>query len=94
MSEFLQPSPPRTEGFAIASLVASLLGFVGGGPLGWIPGIICGHIARSRIKRDPSLGGRGMATAGLIIGYSGLALILLAIATLFTILIFFPPDYR
>ena len=38
-------------------------GFVG------IPAVICGHFALSRIKRQPLLGGRGMAIAGLISGY-------------------------
>src|SRR5258705_9046056 len=49
-----------TTGMAIAALVGSLV-FA---PLG----IILGHIARSQIKRTGE-GGRGMATAGLIIGY-------------------------
>lgn len=54
---------PRTSRLAIASLVCSLT------CIGWLPGIICGHLARSRIRRDPSLKGGGLATAGLIIGY-------------------------
>jgi hypothetical protein len=53
------PAPP-TNGMAIAALVAALL-FA---PLG----IIFGHIARSQIKRTGE-GGRGLATAGLILGY-------------------------
>src|SRR5882757_8770864 len=51
---------PTTNGMAIAALVGALV-FA---PLG----IILGHIARSQIKRTGE-GGRGMATAGLIIGY-------------------------
>lgn len=31
-------------------------------------------MARARFKKDPSLGGRGLATAGLIVGYSLLAI--------------------
>jgi hypothetical protein len=58
---------PRTSRLAIASLVCSLASLVT--CIGWIPGIICGHLAKSRIRRDSSLKGKGLATAGLIIGY-------------------------
>ena len=58
---------PRTSRLAIASLVCSLASLVT--CIGWIPGIICGHLAKSRIRRDSSLKGNGLATAGLTIGY-------------------------
>jgi hypothetical protein len=58
---------PRTSRLAIASLVCSLASLVT--CIGWIPGIICGHLAKSRIRRDSSLKGNGLATAALIIGY-------------------------
>ena len=35
----------------------------------WLLAIIFGHIALSHIKRDSTLGGRGLALAGLIITY-------------------------
>jgi hypothetical protein len=54
------PAYRTTNGMAIAALVGALV-FA---PLG----IILGHIARSQIKRTGE-GGRGMATAGLVIGY-------------------------
>jgi hypothetical protein len=38
-----------------------------------IAGIICGHIALSRIKNNPALEGRGLALAGVIIGYVAIA---------------------
>ena len=57
----------RTSRLAIASLVCSLLSLVT--CIGWLPGIICGHLAKSRIRRNPSLKGNGLATAGLVIGY-------------------------
>jgi Domain of unknown function (DUF4190) len=57
----------RTSRLAIASLVCSLSSLVT--CIGWLPGIICGHMAKSRIRRDPSLKGSGLATAGLVIGY-------------------------
>jgi DNA-directed RNA polymerase subunit RPC12/RpoP len=57
----------RTSALAIASLVCSLTCF------GCLPGIICGHLARGRIRRNPGLRGGGLALAGLIIGYLVLA---------------------
>jgi hypothetical protein len=60
----------RTSGLAIASLVCSLLSFLT--CVGWLPGLICGHLAKARIRRDPTLKGRGLATAGLIISYATL----------------------
>jgi hypothetical protein len=53
---------------AVWSLVLSLLSLVLG-PLGSIPGIVCGHLAKRAIRRNPSLQGGGMATAGLVLGY-------------------------
>ncbi len=57
----------RTSGLAIASFVCSLSSLIT--CVGWLPGIICGHLAKSRIRRSPSLKGSGLAAAGLIIGY-------------------------
>ena len=45
------------------------------GPLFAIPGVICGHLAYSRIKRSSgALAGEGMALAGLITGYVSIGL--------------------
>jgi len=63
-------APTRTSGLAITALVMGILNLV---PfvnfVSWILAIIFGHIALSQIKRDPGLGGRGMAYAGLAITY-------------------------
>jgi Domain of unknown function (DUF4190) len=61
------PAVEKTSGLAIASLVCSLSTFVI--CIGWIPGIICGHMAKAELRRNPNLKGSGMATAGLVIGY-------------------------
>ena len=71
------PQPvAATNGWAIASLVVSLVscGF------GSLLGVIFGHIALSQIKRDGG-GGRGLAIAGLVIGYIGLVIVIFAIVT-------------
>ena len=71
------PSPlvpqRKNEQLAVLSLIFSLLG-VCGFCCGFflaaaIAGIVCGHIALSRIKANPELEGRNLAMAGLIIGY-------------------------
>ena len=49
------------------------------GPLGYIPGIISGHAARSECKKNPELMGSRTALVGLIIGYTFLALTIIAI---------------
>jgi hypothetical protein len=56
---------------AIASLLCSVCAVVG-----CVPAIICGHKARARMRENPLLNGEGMATAGLVIGYAVLALVL------------------
>ena len=43
-----------------------------------IPAVICGHIALSQMKSpDNQQGGRGLAIAGLVCGYCGLAFFLI-----------------
>src|SRR5512136_1912839 len=73
------PPPPRkTCGLAIASLVCSIGSFIII-PFGFIPGIICGHMAKKKIATTPGLGGRGLAKAGLIIGYIALGINVVAL---------------
>jgi hypothetical protein len=64
----------RTSALAIWSLVLGILGLVCFSFLSAIPGVICGHMACSRIKRSAgALTGQGLAVAGLITGYLGIA---------------------
>ena len=75
-------SPPsgavQTSPLALWSLVLGLLSFPLLG-LTAIPAVICGHLARGRIKRSAgALGGGGLAIAGLITGYLMTAVIMLA----------------
>ena len=63
--QFVQMSA-KTNSLAIASLVVSLVCCA---PLG----VIFGHIAISQINQTGE-GGRGLAQAGLIIGYASMAL--------------------
>jgi hypothetical protein len=65
---------PRTAPTAIWSLVLAILSFTCGWLFTAIPAVICGHIARSRIRKSGALSGMGIATAGLILGYMALVL--------------------
>ncbi|HEY7339929.1 MAG TPA: DUF4190 domain-containing protein [Ktedonobacterales bacterium] len=76
------PMAPATSGYAIASLICSLLGYIGVFGFGPLLGVIFGHLALREIDRsNGALQGRGIAQAGLILGYIalGLALLLTAI---------------
>ena len=66
------PAPPKTNALAIASLICSLLGLATCAATS-ILGVIFGHIAKSQIKQNREEG-EGMALAGLIVGYIGLAI--------------------
>ena len=67
---------PRNSTLAIISLVAGILGLTVLFGVGSIVAVITGHMAKNEItKSDGSLGGSGMATAGLITGYVGIALL-------------------
>jgi hypothetical protein len=70
----LPPPAPRTAPLAVWSLVLAILSFFGGLFVTAIPAVICGHVARSRVRKSGgALGGLGLATVGLIVGYIGLA---------------------
>ena len=68
------PAPRPTNGMAVASLVLGLLSWACLGCLAGIPGIICGHMALAQIRSSGyAEEGRGLAIAGLILGYINLA---------------------
>ena len=62
-------TPPKTSGLAITSLVLGCLSLLGSCITG-IPAVIFGHVALSKIKKSgDAIGGRGIAIAGLVLGY-------------------------
>jgi hypothetical protein len=67
----------KTEQLAVLSLIFSILGLCGFCcgffMMGGVAGIVCGHIALSRIKSNPNLEGHGLAMAGMVIGYLAVA---------------------
>jgi len=80
-SSFYQP---QTHFLAITSLVLSILGLLPILPLiGSIAGIVTGYIARSEIRKQPGqYQGDGYAKAGIILGWIGVALAVLAVCGL------------
>jgi hypothetical protein len=62
---YYQPTTATTNGLAIGSLILSLLGFS-------LPAVIMGHISRGQIRRTGQQGD-GIAIAGLVFGYLGMA---------------------
>jgi ABC-type dipeptide/oligopeptide/nickel transport system permease component len=83
------PVAPSTNGFAIASLILSISGFVLLGIVGSILGVIFGHVAQGQIKKAvPREEGHGLATAGIIMGYIGIGVnILILLFFLFFVII-------
>ena len=63
----------RTDGYAIASIACSAAAFFGAFIVGSIAGIIFGKMAQARIAAEPGLAGEGLAQAGVILGWVGLA---------------------
>ncbi len=70
-SSLPQPFSGVSNKMALVSLILSC-SFVLAGPLVSIPGIICGHMGLRDYRQGN--GGRGMALAGIIVGWIGLAL--------------------
>lgn len=71
-----RPSLP-VDGFAIASLVLGICWFFW---IGSILAVVFGHIAVHHAAQGRN-GGKGMAIAGLILGYTGVAILLAIIIT-------------
>ena len=67
------PADVPTNGMAISSMV---LGIVWAGWIGSILAVVFGHVALKQIELTGQ-GGRGMAVAGLVLGYLGLSVLVL-----------------
>ena len=93
--QVVQPTPgvglsmaaPQSSGLAIASMVLGIVGILAVPIVCSIAAVICGHMARSQIRKgEGRVGGDGMAMTGLITGYLGLV-IYLALVAFFILLI-------
>lgn len=73
---------PRTSSLAIVSLVFGILAWVFLPFVGALVAVVCGHSARSEVRRAPpgSIDGDGLALAGLVLGWVQIAVSLLVLA--------------
>ncbi len=73
------PTPgaaPGTNGMAVASLVCGIVGWLCG--IGAILAIIFGFVAKNQIRNSGGVqSGDGMATAGIVLGFVGIAVVAL-----------------
>jgi Domain of unknown function (DUF4190) len=68
-------APPKTNPMAIGSLVLSLL-WLGG--IGSVGAVVLGHMSKREIARSEGREtGAGLATAGVVIGYIGVAIMVI-----------------
>lgn len=75
----VSPPPPAApaapgKGWAIASLICSLLGLIPYLQIGAVLGIIFGFVAKNQMKGLAAPDGAGLAKAGIIIGFIALGL--------------------
>ena len=76
------PLAPRTNGLAIAALATGILWFTW---IGAVLAVIFGHVARRQIRESRGWQrGGGMALAGVVLGYSGFAVLLFTVLALAT----------
>lgn len=74
----------QTSVLAVVSLVFGILGWNLLPFVGSVVAVICGHMARSEIRRSQcTLEGDGLAVAGLVMGYLIIGLSVLVVAALF-----------
>jgi hypothetical protein len=81
VTQHYYPDPPLPiNSLALASFILGSTSYFVLPVLGAIAAVITGHLARQEMRANPdSYSGEGYATAGLVLGYTHLALILVAI---------------
>ncbi|MCS3842431.1 DUF4190 domain-containing protein [Microbacterium sp. AK031] len=84
-------APLPTSGLAVAALITGIAGIVLSFAvfplLASMAAIITGHMALKQTQPGSAIGGRGMAIAGLILGYVGVAILaLIVIVSIFSLL--------
>lgn len=76
---------PKTNVLAIVSLVSSLVGIFVLPFIGSLVGVITGHMSLNQLKTSGE-GGRGLALAGTIIGWIGLAFVVIGVVIVIVII--------
>jgi hypothetical protein len=76
-SEFPDKTPKPTSSLSITSLIMAVLGWTLIPIVGGIIAVITGHLAKKEIRQsDGLLGGDGIASIGLVLGYLNVSLVL------------------
>ncbi|MPZ51372.1 MAG: DUF4190 domain-containing protein [Acidimicrobiia bacterium] len=74
--------PTTTNGFAIASLVLGIVWAMG---IGSILALVFGYVAKGQIDQSPGdQTGRGMAIAGIVLGWIGVGFLIFMIISAWT----------
>lgn len=68
-----RPGAQQSSIASILSMIFGIIGWMACGLFTAIPAVICGHFGLSETARNPNIQGRGMAIAGLILGYLHIA---------------------
>jgi hypothetical protein len=72
--------PVKTSSEATISLISGILAWLGVFGLGGILAVVFGHMAKNKIRQSGGrIGGDGLATAGLILGYANIAVTIIAL---------------
>ena len=88
----LPPQTTQTSNLAVVSLVAGILTWILIPLLGAIVAIVTGHMARRDIRESQGhLEGNGLATAGLVLGYIQIVVVVIPICVI-TILVLLGPS--
>ena len=95
MSDYQQYPPvpppyyPQTSTLAIISLIAAILGWFALPLIGSVVAVITGHMAKNEIRSSLGrLTGEGLATAGQVMGYIQLGLLVLSLCVFLVFLAF------
>lgn len=81
------PAGRQASALAIISLIAGILGWVMFPVVAALVAVVCGHLARGEIRREPQrFDGDGLAVAGLVLGYANL--VLAAVVVMMIVLFF------
>lgn len=83
-----EAAPIKRSPLAIITLICGILS-LGGGLVFQIVAIVCGHMARSEIRKsNGTLRGDGMAITGLIMGYIGVSVALVTVVVVVVTMMF------
>lgn len=84
-----QPSLPNSN-LAVISLIMGILSWLAIPLIGAVAAIVCGHMAHREIRNaGGTLGGDGMATVGLVLGYVQIILSLVTALIIVVAILFF-----